>query len=180
MRLRITLLLLPALSACAVQMAPASNTDFSPTSAAEIVRGFARRDRYNLPKPTGDATIYVDSVAVHHLHTEASTIVWRDRAGKWQWTQAKETGLGGLLPVEPKLESHETRTLTQAEGRALGRLIRNPKLYSGRVVRTGKIGLGAPLHVMVIVTPFGRTTVKWDGRLRGPSGRVADIVLGHE
>jgi hypothetical protein len=73
-----------------------------------------------------------------------------------------------------------TGTMTEAEARSLERLIRDPDRYSGEVRRTGETGVGAPSHVMAIVTPFGRTAVKWDGRLRGLSGEVADIVLGHE
>ena len=117
---------------------------------------------------------------MHHVHSETSTIVWLDEGGSWHWSQATEAGPGGLLRMERELRSHETKKLTEREARSLERLIRDPTLYNSKVRRTGQIGVGAPLHVMAIVTPFGRTTVKWDGRLRGPNGRVADVVLGHE
>ena len=122
----------------------------------------------------------MDSVAVHHTHHEGSTIAWKDETGTWQWSQASEVGPGGLLRVERKLEAHQTKALTEDQARSLERLIREPELYSGEVRRTGQSGVGAPFHVMAIVTPFGRTIVRWDGRLGGPSGEVADIVLGHE
>ena len=166
-----------AASACAPRALPPSNGDFSP--GAEMARAFELRDRYDLPKPRANTAIYVSSTAVHHLYSEASTIAWRDEAGRWQWSQAIETGPGGLLPVKRELDSHETRMLSASDARSLERLIRNPQLYSGKVRRTGKTDVGTPVHVMSIVTPFGRTTVEWSGRLRGPSGKVADIVLGH-
>ena len=168
------------LTACATASPLPSNSDYSPPRVAEIARGFELRDRYHLPTHVGATAIYVDSVVVHHVDSEASTIAWRDEAGHWQWSQATEVGPGGLLTIERSLEAHETRTLTDAEAEAVERLIRNPRLYGGEVRRTGEIGVGAPFHVMAIVTPFGRTTVRWDGRLRGPSGAVADIILGRD
>jgi hypothetical protein len=156
------------------------NSDFSPPMAAEITASFELRDRYKLPKHLNITAIYVDSVAVHHVRNETSTIVWKDDNGKWQRSRATEIGPGGLLPVEPRLEFREETSLTDVEARALERLIRERDLYSGRVRRTGQIGIGAPEHTMTVVTSFGRTTVKWGGRLRGKSGAVADIVMGHE
>jgi hypothetical protein len=148
-----------ALAACATQPLAPVNSDFSPPTATEIARGFELRDRYNLPTYIGSTAIYVDSVSVHHLYSEASTIVWKGQAGNWQRSQAVETSPGGLLRVERKLESHETTPLTDAEARTLERLLRVPELYSGEVRRTGEIGIGTPVHVMAIVKPFGRTTV---------------------
>jgi hypothetical protein len=170
--------LLFMLAACATPSTAPVNRDFSPPDAAEIASGFELRHRYDLPAPMGGTAIYVDSVAVHHLHREVSTIVWRDEAGNWRRSQAIEIGPGGLLRVERRLDSHEATSLTASQARSLERLIRNPRLYSGEVRRTGELGIGGPLHVMAIATPFGRTTVKWDGRLHGASGAVADIVLG--
>jgi hypothetical protein len=171
---------LVALTACATHSPAPLNTDFSPPPVAEIARGFELRSRYNLPTHIGATAIFVDSVAVHHVYTEVSTVAWRDEAGHWQWNQAMEVGPGGLLSIDRSLDANETRTLTDAEAQALERLIRNPELYRGEVHRTGQIGVGAAFHVMAIVTPFGRTTVRWDGRLRGPSGSIADIILGRE
>ena len=61
----------------------------------------------------------------------------------------------------------------------LDQLISDHRLYSEKRQMTDPTGVGAPGHVMSIVTPFGRTTVSWDGRLEGISGKVADIVLGN-
>jgi hypothetical protein len=169
-----------ALAGCATPARAPVNSDFSPPPAVELARGFELRERYNLPKHIGGTAIFVDSVAVHHFYDEASTIAWRDETGRWQWSQAREIGPGGLLRIERSLEANETRTLTDAEARSLEHLIRNPRTYSGEVRRTGWVGIGSSFHAMAIVTPFGRTLVRWDGRLRGPSGQVADIILGHE
>lgn len=63
--------------------------------------------------------------------------------------------------------------------RLLDNLIKDPSLYAEEVQRKGDVGIGAPYHVMAIVSPYGRTTVAWGGRLVGTNGAVADIVLGH-
>lgn len=149
-----------------------------PLTAPELVRSFKLRDRYGLPTPFGGTAIYIDSVAVHHTYDEGSTIAFKDKQGRWQWSQASETGPGGLLPIERKLTHNRVRSLTDADAQSVERLIRDPALYSGSVERVGEVGVGAPNHVMGIVTPFGRTLIRWDGRLIGPAGELADILLG--
>ncbi len=171
------LILAVALASCAGRNVPL-NADFSPPTSPEIARSFTLRDRYNLPKHTGGTAIFVDSVAVHHIYAEASTVVWKDETNKWQWNQVSEIGPGGLLPTERKLESNKSRSLTNAESETLDRLIADRRLYSGKTQTTGTMGIGAPGHVMSIVTPFGRTTISWGGRLKGVGGTIADIVLG--
>ena len=122
----------------------------------------------------------MDSVAVHHVYAEASTVVWKDETGKWQWSRVSEIGPGGLLPIERKMESNRDRLLTAAQSEMLDRLIADHRLYSEERRTIDPTGVGAASHVMSIVTPFGRTTVSWDGRLEGVSGQVADIVLGND
>jgi hypothetical protein len=68
--------------------------------------------------------------------------------------------------------------LNAMESRKLDRLIADPCLYSGKTRASDPTGVGAAGHVMSIVTPFGRTTLSWDGRLKGVGGQIADIVLG--
>lgn len=167
------------LSVGVTQALAQANKDFSPPSAPELVSSFELRDRYKLPKHIGETAIYVDSQAVHHTREEVSTIVWKDASGRWMRSQAVEEG-PGLLPIKPHLDSSETRSLTTDEARAIEQLIKDRSLYSGKVERTGELGVGAPFHVMAIITPYGRTTVKWDGRLLGTSGKVADVALGHD
>jgi len=164
---------------CGTQALAQANKDFSAPTAPELISGFELRDRYGLPKHIGDTAIYVDSVSVHHLRTEATTIVWKDGKGLWHRSQAVEIGPGGLLSVPRKLDSNQTRELTAAESQAVEQLIKEPSLYNGEAHRTGQLGLGAPSHVMAIITPYGRTTVQWDGRLVGTNGQMADLVLGH-
>ena len=177
MKLSLTLVLSVALAACAGPNV-SLNTNFSPPASPEITRSLALRDRYDAPNHTGGTAIFVDSVAVHHIYAEASTIVWKDETGRWQWSRVSEIGPGGLLQVERKLESNESRSLTVADSEMLDRLIADHRVYSGKTKVTGASGVGGPSHVMSIVTPFGRTTISWNGRLEGVSGTIADIVLG--
>lgn len=177
MKLWHTVVLPIALAACAGRNTPI-NADFSAPTSPEITRSFALRDRYNSPKHIGGTAIFVDSVAVHHVYAEASTIVWKDEAGKWQWSRVSETGPGGLLPIERHMELNQDRPLTATESQTLDRLIADHRLYSGNTRTTDPTGVGAAGHVMSIVTPFGRTTLSWDGRLKGVSGQIAHIVLG--
>ena len=179
MKLWHTLVLPIVLTACAGRHAPL-NTDFSAPTSPEIARSFALRDRYNAAKHIGGTAIFVDSVAVHHVYAEASTVVWKDESGKWQWSRVSETGPGGLLQIERKMESNRDHPLTATDTETLDRLIKDRQLYSGKTRTTAPTGVGAPGHVMSIVTPFGRTTISWDGRLEGVSGEVADIVLGRD
>lgn len=169
-----------ALSGCVAPSHYFPNQDFSPPGEMELVRAFELRDRYELPKPSGSATVYIDSVAVHHVYSEASTIAWRDPEGRWHRSQVAEDGPGGLLDIERRLDSNSETIFSSDDAEQLDRLISDFGLYSGAVKRTGETGIGAPYHVMSIVSQWGRVTVRWDGRLRGKTGRMADIILGHD
>jgi hypothetical protein len=180
MRPLLSIALLSALVACAGHdLRP--NRDFSAPTAPAIARSLALRERHNVPTHVGKTAIFIDTVAAHHIYAEASTIVWKDEAGKWQWSQVSETGPGGLLPATARrLESNTSRSLTDADSAALDRLISDRNLYRELGKATGITGVGAPSHVMSIVTPFGRTTISWHGRLEGIGGQIADIVLGKD
>jgi hypothetical protein len=160
------------LSACATVAPPSAPT------APEITRSLTLRDRYGVPHPQGIATIYIDSVAVHHTRAEGSTIAWKDAAGVWHWSQVSETGPGGMLPIERKMDYNRDRLLSASDAQALDALIRNPALYSGKVKLTGEPGIGAPYRVMEILSPKGHVILRWEARLVGPPGAVADILLG--
>jgi hypothetical protein len=149
-------------------------------SAPEIEQSLALRARYGVVIPQAREIIRVDGIGTHHVMTEWSTIAWRDAAGLWRISAVGEDGPGGLLPIERRLLPETIRTLPVREGRALDRLLRSDGLYRETVRRTGEIGIGAPFHVMEIVSPSGRTVVRWNGRLRGRTGHVANIVLGHD
>ncbi len=163
-----------------VSPAPLASGQTLDRSAPEIEQSLALRARYGVAAPEAREIIRVDSIAVHHTRTEWSTIAWRDTAGLWRISAVGEDGPGGLLPIEKSLLPERIRTLPARDGRALDRLLRSDGLYRETVRRTGDIGIGAFVHVMEIVTPTGKTVVRWDGRLRGRTGHVADIVLGHD
>jgi hypothetical protein len=153
----------------------AAVADTLPPAAPQIVRSLELRERYDARKAFGATAIFIDSVAVHHTYNEASTVIWKDELGKWQWSQVSEIGPGGLLPMERKLQYSRERALTDEQSAVLDRIIRDRSLYSGEPRR---LGVGAPSHTMEIITPYGRTTVSWDGLLEGPAGQIADIALG--
>lgn len=146
--------------------------------ASEIARSLEIRRQFDQPVPVSSHAIYIDSVVVHHAHSEASTIVWLDADGRWQWSQVSSTGPGGLLQVEPRMDYAKTRQLTEDESRTVQRLLDEPSLYRGAARRTGEAGVGAPFHVMEIVTPRGRAVYRWDGTLRDEAGQIADLALG--
>jgi len=177
MRLRYCFLPMLMIGGCASSsIAPIQDVKLS---EPEVVRSLELRTRYGLPIPRSSTIIYIDSVAVHHTYNEASTIIWREPSGVWRWSQASEEGPGGLLPVERKLEYFKEAELSRAQGDMLDRIIRNPGLYSDKITTSGHIGIGAPYHVMSIVSAHGRATLKWSARLRGAGGDIADIALGH-
>ena len=178
MRFGYSLLAMSMIAGCA--SGTTAVVPYAQPSEPEIVRSLELRKRYDLPVPTGSPIIYIDSVAVHHTYNEASTIVWRDTSGAWRWSQASEEGPGGLLPVERKLEYFKEAELSRAQGDVLDRIIRNPRLYSDKITTSGHVGIGAPFHVMSIVSSHGRATLKWSARLRGDGGDIADIALGHD
>jgi hypothetical protein len=146
--------------------------------APEIQSGMSLRARYGIGAPSSSTAIYVDSVSAHHVRTQFSTIAWRDPSGLWSISQVGEDGPGGLLPIEPTLIPEVVRRLTPSEGKRLDRLLASKSLYTESTRRTGKTGIGAVFHTMELSTPAGRRIVRWDGRLVGQAGRVADIILG--
>lgn len=148
--------------------------------APETRQSLALRARYGVPVPQSSAKVYVYSVAAHHTRTEWSTIAWRNADGAWAVSQMGEEGPGGLLAIEPRLLPQTAKKLSAREGLYLDQLLRAKGLYREAPRRSGEVGVGAPFHVMEIVGDEGRTVVRWNGRLRGRAGLVADIVLGRE
>lgn len=172
------LLSLLLLAAC-VSSGTATVSDIArPPTAPQIIRSLELRERYDAMKNVGSTAIFIDSVAVHHTYNEASTVIWKDEFGKWQWSQVAEVGPGGLLPMERKLQYNRGRTLTDEQSATLDHLVSDRSLYRGKIKRSGGPGIGAPTHTMEIITPHGRTVISWDGRLEGTAGQIADIALG--
>ncbi|WP_044564849.1 hypothetical protein [Azospirillum sp. B4] len=148
--------------------------------APEVAQGLGMRKGWGLAIPSCDAAVYVDSVGVHHVRTEQSTIACRDQAGTWTVTQVLEDGPGGLLPIEKRITRQSDNRLAPAVGRELDLLLDQPALYDEAVQRTGEIGVGAPFHTMQIEAPGGHVIARWNGRLLGRLGQVADIILGRD
>ena len=144
----------------------------------EVSRSLELRDRNGISTPESETIIYIDSVAVHHTYSEASTIAWRDEAGRWHWSQASENGPGGLLPIDRKLQYFREREISDSEGQALERLIQSNDVYQGEAETSGTAGIGAARHWMSVVSPYGQVNTHWNARLVGDLGEIADILLG--
>lgn len=145
--------------------------------ARESVESLALRERYKVPAPRGEATIYVRSVAAHHIRSEFSTIAWRDASGAWSVSRMGEDGPGGLLPIETRLLPEEVRKLSAEEGRALDLLLAETALYDETPAEGRRPGIGTPFHVMEIVVGDRRAVFRWYGRLEARAGKVADLVF---
>lgn len=164
-------------ASCAPIVGQKVNADFSVPADADIARSLDIRSRYQLPTPSSDSIIYVDSVTEHHTRGEASTIVWRDKDGSWKRSQVAETS-SGLLKMKPILSLNENSVFSKKDSQDLDKLTASRSLYDKKVTATGATNVGQLFHVMVIVSPKGRTTIRWGGRLMGEKGALADIVLG--
>ena len=148
------------------------------TLSPEISRSLDLRDRNGISTPESATIIYIDSVAVHHTYSEASTIAWRDDDGRWHWSQASERGPGGLLPIQRELEYFRERDISVSQGQALDRLIQSKEIYQRETQTSGNIDVGAPMHWMSVVSPYGQVNIHWNARLVGDLGEIADILLG--
>ena len=146
-------------ASCAPIVGQKANADFSVPADTDIARSLDIRSRYQLPTPSSDSIIYVDSVTEHHTRGEASTIVWRDKDGSWKRSQVAEES-SGLLKIEQRLSLNENRIFSEKDSQALDQMLANRDLYDGKVTSTGSRTVGGLFHVMVIVSPKGRTTIK--------------------
>jgi len=146
--------------------------------ASQTQRSLALRQKYDVPVPRSDWTIYVYSFAAHHLSFEYSTIAWRDEAGQWHISDMGEQG-PGLLVIPSESIAETRKTVPPLDSAELDRLLSGKSLYVEKTHSKDKhLGIGASEHTMEIVTPRGRKVVTWMGRLVGRAGRIADIVLG--
>lgn len=166
MRLTFLLQALALAATASVQLAP------------EIKQGLSMRESWHIDPPHCESEIYVQSVGVHHVRTDQSTIACKNNVGIWAITQVAQDGPGGLLAIKKTLTLRAETKLSLADSRKLELLLSQRSLYAETVRRTGRLEIGAPSHVMQIVSPTGSVVARWDGRLRGRLGEVADIVLG--
>ena len=177
MRKLLPRLVLP-LAAALCFSAPASAARAPASDDPNIVRSLELRERYETPRDFGRSVIYIDSIGGHHIRHEASTVLWKDEGGQWQWSQVSEKVPGGLLPTERALEHNRARTLEAEDAAQLDRLLADPGLYRDEIEKGAPRGIGAPSHVMEVITPQGHRVISWDGRLLGLAGQLADIALG--
>lgn len=156
----------------------AADSDRNAQLAPEIAASLDLRKYWQAALPQCTASVYVHSAGVHHTKTDQSIIACRDNRGAWTVSKVVQDGPGGLLQTERKLTSKSERKMTGAEGKQLDAIIGLRSLNQEKVQRTGETGVGAPSHVMQIVSPEGNAVARWNGKLLGHLGRIADIVLG--
>jgi hypothetical protein len=138
--------------------------------------GFALRDRYALPKYADGPAIYLDWSSKHHVSLETSVILWRDASGHWQRDEATEVG-PGLLPLEPKLQSHTVEPLAEGKERELERLIQDRRVYRGQPTPS-LTALGRGFAGMEIRSRYGQATVVTYEGHTGPAAEIAKIAAG--
>ncbi|MFA9200069.1 MAG: hypothetical protein ACEQR8_02625 [Cypionkella sp.] len=116
------------------------------------------------------------SVAGHHTHVEASTVLWRDDAGRW-WRDQIAVTSGALIPMAPRLDRSERALLAAPIGERLDALLAARALYAEVAPSKVPDAVGAAYHTMEIVSPRGHTVLRWAGRLEGRAGEIADIAF---
>lgn len=181
MRTAIVVALAIALSACASSSGPTSFADRLPSShpLSELSESVTLRQRYGLRMNPEMPAIYVQSVSVHHTRVLFSTFATRGEDGLWSVrTMGEETS--GLLVIEARAIPERTQHLTEEQSRALDRLLASDALYTRSPRSSGTFGVGSPQHIMEIAGSDRRTVVKWNGKLLGAAGQIADIVIGSE
>lgn len=133
------------------------------------------RKRLGLKVPASAPRLVAYRSAVHHSSVQWSVVAWRDADGRWTVERGGEEG-GGLLEMERRVWKTETWALPAATGEALDRLLGEPSIFDepplGEEPAVG--GLNSSLE---IVSPSGRRSICWSGKLMGILGQVADTVL---
>lgn len=164
-------------SACAAL--DQSNGAMRSTSApfAAIAESLSLRQRLGAGAPQTASSVYVETSAVHHTRVLFSTIATRSEDGVWSVsTVGEETS--GLLKINPRPIPERTKQLSAEEGRVLDRLVASPGVFHENPRSVEFEGVGIPEMTMEIVTPNGRTVIRWRGELKGKAGDVANLVLG--
>ncbi|HEX8667279.1 MAG TPA: hypothetical protein VF727_02780 [Allosphingosinicella sp.] len=84
-----------------------------------------------------------------------------------------------MLRIEHRIIPEERKTLLTQDSRQLDRLLARASLFREKSPRQRDVGVGAAFHTMEITTPHHHTVIRWTGRLRGKTGAVADLIMGH-
>lgn len=159
----------------AAQLAPVPGRG---SLAPEIAEAMRLRARLGVEEQASAATVYLSSRSHHHLVQDHTSVATRDASGGWTVVFAGETR-AGLVRREPTAMPLETRRLSAAESRQLNWQLRSPSLYRQLSPRPrGGLSMDSYWHVMEIVTPQGRAVFRWNGRLGGVAGNVADLIIG--
>ena len=161
----------------AAQPAPASAA--RPQLANEIQQAMQLRARHGVQEQSSPSTIYVHSLAAHHLTEEYTRVATRGPDGRWTIVSIGETR-PGLVGTGTEVIPEERRILDAGDSRDLDRLLHWRALYRQSSPRGREVGVGASFHTMEIVTPQGHIVLRWTGRLRGWAGAVADLIMGRD
>lgn len=148
------------------------------TLAAETRQGLELRERLGVQSHTSSSTIWVFSEAAHHTHETFARVATRDEQGLWSVSGVGEEG-PALLRIEQRIIPEERKTLSIQDSRQLDRLLARDSLFLEKSPRQRDVGVGAAFHTMEIITPDRHTVIRWTGRLRGKTGAVADLIMGH-
>ncbi len=168
--------LIPFVLVLTCACAPAHSVQQTMKNARSGHPGDDLRARLGVTLPRSDSMIIVYGVAQHHTRSEWSVIAWRSPNGTWTVERAGEES-SGLLRVKPHALPSSKKILTGSEAAQLDRLIKDKDVFR-EAVQAGEVSVGGFGSTMEIVTPKGKRTVDWVGRLTGKLGEIADLVIG--
>ena len=159
--------------------APGSSVAPPPQLAEETLEAIRLRARLGVREMASTQTIYVHSQSSHYVTEDFTRVATRGADGQWTVISIGEERAGPVGPPgPPQLIPEERRILGAGESEHLDRLLHWPPLYRQSSPGERNPGVGAYYHVMEIVTPQGHIVLRWNGRLRGWAGAVADLIMG--
>ena len=169
----------PLVAALLLTVQPSPASAARPQLAGEIQQAMQLRARHGVQEQSSPSTIYVHSLAAHHLTEEYTRVATRGSDGRWTIVSIGEER-PGLVGAGTRVIPEERQILDAGDGRDLDRLLHWPALYRQSSPREREAGVGAAFHTMEIVTPRGHVVLRWTGRLRGWAGAVADMIMGRD
>ena len=134
------------------------------------------RARLGLKMPKARSLVIIHGIAAHHTSKQWSIVAWRDNDGRWTIQRGGEAG-SGLLKMERVVFKTETKALGTEAGRALDALLNDADVFQETPIG-GEYYAGSLNSTMEIISPTGRQTVCWAGKLAGKLGSIADQVIG--
>jgi hypothetical protein len=135
------------------------------------------RARLGVEMPQTPTMILVLAQATHHTTVAWSSVATRGEDGLWRIdTVGEESGV--LIPMDPRPLDRSSKALSITASRALDAALADPCFYQEPAFQFRQGTLGATYFTMDIVTPAERRVIVWQGRPRGLTGRVSDLVIG--